>query len=127
MKARKNCPICGIENTGGIVHAYHKRAAKRSGYTLEALSGMIAYDSEMRALIEIVGDAVDRARIADDWTPKDIQKAKTWWHHSDLRRLESKRKKALRRKAIRTAKRNAKPLVRELCHAVDIGRLTAHW
>ena len=123
MKARKDCPVCGVENTGGKVHSWHKQAAKRSGYTMQDLHQMISTSKTTVELIQIVSDAVDRARYPDGWRSKPKKRTEYhreyYWRYADKRRAQRKTSKLLRRRV--------RPIIAELCKAVDIGRLTANW
>lgn len=123
----KLCPICFTENTGGRPHRHHKLAARKSGHTLEELAIAARATIEQNAIKAIVMDAVDEARHPDHWRSKP--KADRAEYH----RAYYWRKVEARRNATRETKRRARmskklrPLIADLCRAVDLGRITARW
>lgn len=123
----KLCPICFTENTGGRPHQHHRLAARKSGHTLEELAIAARATIEQNAVKAIVMDAVDEARHPDHWRPKP--KADRAEYH----RAYYWRKVEARRNATRETKRRARmskklrPLIADLCRAVDLGRITARW
>ena len=64
---RKNCPICGVENTGGQIHTWHKTAHRKKKYTVEQITEMSEKAREINALVQMVCYAVDIARQPDYW------------------------------------------------------------
>lgn len=64
---RKNCPICGVANTGGLPHTWHKSAHRKKQYTVEQITEMSEKAREINALVQIVSYAVDIARQPDYW------------------------------------------------------------
>ncbi len=64
---RKNCPICGVANTGGLPHTWHKSAHRKKQYTVEQIAEMAEKAREINALVQVVSYAVDIARQPDYW------------------------------------------------------------
>ena len=64
---RKNCPVCGVANTGGQIHTWHKTAHRKKQYTIEQIAEMSEKTREINALVQIVAYAVDIARQPDYW------------------------------------------------------------
>lgn len=121
---RSNCPICGIQSTGGKPHNYHKNSARRKGYTQEQVQAWSIQTREQNALVAIICNAVDLARQPDGWQSKPKKSRKEYhqayyWRHADKRRMQRRVSKSLRRRV--------RPLIAELCKAVDLGRITAGW
>jgi len=121
---RKNCPVCGIENTGGKVHVWHNNGHRKSGITLERLTVMAQQTMIVNQITADVAEAVDLARQPDGWQPKPWKSRKEYhkayyWRHVDKRRRQRLSSKMLRRKL--------KPLIDELCIGVDLGRISANW
>lgn len=121
---RKNCPICGVENTGGWPHTWHKSAHRKKRYSVENISKMINENAEMRFFINLVCHAVDLARQPDDWR-SNPKKSRTeyhreyYWRHADKRRKQRRENKSMRRRV--------RPLIAGLCRAVDLARISARW
>ena len=116
----KRCPICKTESKGGWPHRWHKEGHRKKGYTQKDLVAMVeAYDIKM-----IVCDAVDLARQPLHWQPKPKKSRKEYhrayyWRHAEKRRTQRKVSKSLRRRV--------RPLIADLCRAVDLGRISAGW
>jgi hypothetical protein len=120
----KRCPVCLIENTGGRPHTWHKTAHKKKGYSSERIAEMVRQTIEQNQVKEIICDAVDLARQPDGWRSKPKKSRKEYhqvyyWRHADKRRMQRRESKTLRRRV--------RPLIAELCKAVDLGRITAGW
>lgn len=118
----KRCPICGTESVGGRVHGYHSNGSRKKGYTLEATRVMAEQTQEAARVVMIVGDAVDIARQPDGWTSKPKRREyhrDYYWRNVNKRRAQRVASKSLHRRV--------RPLIAELCKAVDIGRITAGW
>lgn len=64
---RKNCPVCGVENTGGQIHTWHKTAHRKKKYTVEQIAEMSEKAREINALVQMVCYAVDISRQPDYW------------------------------------------------------------
>lgn len=124
MVGRKNCPICGVENTGGRPHLWHRNGSRTKGYTASDLTKMAEDTRELRLTIAIVCDAVDIARQPDGWR-SNPKKSRTeyhreyYWRHADKRRRQRRENKSMRRRV--------RPLIAGLCRAVDLGRISARW
>lgn len=118
------CPVCGIENTGGQPHRWH-RLHHKAGLTVEQVAEMSRQTREANYLVRTVSDAVDDAREPDAWRPDE---GRAEYHRAYYaRHLERRRMQARESKRRRTLKRKLRPLIDELCNAVDIGRVTAGW
>jgi endogenous inhibitor of DNA gyrase (YacG/DUF329 family) len=122
-KVRKNCPVCGVESTAGLIHRWHKEAHRKKGYVVGELTEMAKATMEQNRIKAIICEAVDEARQGDGWrskpkTRKEYHRA-YYWEHADRRRKQRRESKALRQRV--------RPLVAALCHAVDLGRLSARW
>ncbi len=118
----KRCPVCGTESIGGKIHNYHRNGPRTKGYTIEALRVMATETQEANQVRMIVGDAVDLARQPDGWTSKPKRREyhrEYYWRNVNKRRAQ--------RVASKTLRRRVRPLIAELCKAVDIGRITAGW
>jgi hypothetical protein len=124
MVTRKNCPICGVQNTGGWPHRWHKEAHRKKGYSVDDLTKMADENRELRHTIAIVCHAVDVARQPDGWR-SNPKKSRTeyhreyYWRHADKRRRQRRENKTMRRRV--------RPLIAGLCRAVDLGRISARW
>lgn len=120
---RKNCPICGVENTGGLPHTWHKSAHRKKRYTVGHISRMVDENAEMRTVINLVCHAVDLARQPDNWRPNPKKRTEYhreyYWRHADKRRKQRRENKSMRRRV--------RPLIAGLCRAVDLGRISARW
>lgn len=124
QKEIKRCPICLIENTGGRVHGWHKNGSRKKGYTPEQLTSMAREAIEHNQVTAIICDAVDLARQPTHWESKPKKSRKEYhreyyWRHADKRRMQAKASKSLRRRV--------RPLIADLCRAVDLGRISATW
>lgn len=124
QKEIKRCPICLIENTGGRVHGWHKNGSRKKGYTPEQLTSMAREAIEHNQVTAIICDAVDLARQPTHWESKPKKSRKEYhreyyWRHADKRRMQAKVSKSLRRRV--------RPLIADLCRAVDLGRISATW
>lgn len=120
----KRCPICHVENTGGKPHGWHKHGHRKSGFTPEQIAEFAKQTLEVNQVKAIVCDAVDESRQPDGWQSKPRMSRKEYhreyyWRHVVIRRQQRVTSKMLRKKL--------KPLISELCHAVDLGRITATW
>jgi hypothetical protein len=120
----KRCPVCHVENTGGRPHVWHKTAHRKKQYSVEQIAGMAQQTLERNQVKSIICDAVDESRQPDGWTSKPKKSRKEYhreyyWRHAVIRRQQRVTSKMLRKKL--------KPLISELCHAVDLGRITATW
>ena len=121
---RKNCPICGVENTGGLPHTWHKSAHRKKAYTVGHISRMVDENAEIRTVVNLVCHAVDLARQPDGWR-HNPKKSRTeyhreyYWRHADKRRKQRRENKSMRRRV--------RPLIAGLCRAVDLGRISARW
>lgn len=112
---KKACPICGVENTGGRVHGYHKSSHRKIKWTLEDVKAAADRTRDANAVRAIVSDAVDEARRA----------SRTEYHRLYYR-LNLERRRQQRREH-RAMQRKLRPLISELCDAVDLARVTAQW
>jgi hypothetical protein len=113
---RKNCPICGVENTGGWPHTWHKSAHRKKAYTVETIQTMSEHTREWNEVKAILCDAVDDARA------KEYRREyhREYYHKNIERRREQRRvSKAMRRRL--------RPLIADLCRAVELGRISARW
>lgn len=124
MAQMKLCPICLTANTGGLPHTWHKSAHRKKKYTPEQIAEMARQAIEQNQVKAIICDAVDESRQRDDWQSKPRKSRKEYhreyyWRHVVIRRQQRVTSKMLRKKL--------KPLISELCHAVDLGRITATW
>jgi hypothetical protein len=124
MAKMKRCPICLTANTGGLPHVWHKHAHRKKGYTPEQLADMARQTLEQNQVKAIICDAVDESRQRDDWQSKPRMSRKEYhreyyWRHVVIRRQQRVTSKMMRKKL--------KPLIDDLCHAVDLGRITATW
>jgi len=124
MAEMKRCPICHVENTGGQPHGWHKYGHRKSGYTLEQIADFARQTFERNQVKAIICDAVDESRQRDDWQPKPKKSRKEYhreyyWRHVTIRRQQRVMSKTMRKKL--------KPLIDGLCHAVDLGRISATW
>ena len=120
----KLCPICLTANTGGKPHRWHKQAHRKKGYTQDQLAEMARQSIEQNQVKAIICDAVDESRQPDGWQPRARKSRKEYhreyyWRHVVIRRQQRVTSKMMRKKL--------KPLIYELCHAVDLGRITATW
>jgi hypothetical protein len=123
--APKLCPICQTENTGGLPHRWHKVAHRKKAYGLDRVAEMAQQTIEANQVRLIVGAAVDASREPDDWDPGATRAA---YHRAYYaRNIERRRQQARDAKRARAMLRNLRPLIAGLCHAVDLGRLTARW
>lgn len=116
------CPVCGTESVGGKVHGYHRNGSRTKGYTLDALQVMAIETQERNQVCMIVGEAVDLARQPDGWTSKPKRREyhrDYYWRNANKRRAQRTASKAMQRRL--------RPLIADLCKAVDIGRITAGW
>lgn len=116
------CPVCGTESVGGKVHGYHRNGSRTKGYTLDALQVMAIETQERNQVCMIVGEAVDLARQPDGWTSKPKRREyhrDYYWRNVNKRRAQRTASKAMQRRL--------RPLIADLCKAVDIGRITAGW
>lgn len=125
-KVKRLCPICLAENTGGLPHRWHKMWARKKGRTLDELAAAARAVIEHNAVTAIVFDAVDEARHPDHWRSKPKTRAE--YHREYYWRKVEKRRATAResRKRARLIKK-LRPLILDLCHAVDLGRVTASW
>jgi hypothetical protein len=120
----KLCPICLTANTGGRPHAWHKTAHRKKNYTPEQVAEMARQAIEHNQVKAIICDAVDESRQPDGWQSKPKKSRKEYhreyyWRHVVIRRQQRVTSKMLRKKL--------KPLIADLCHAVDLGRISATW
>ena len=96
---RRNCPICGTESIGGKPHNYHLHQS----LTKEA----------QRAASEAV-------RLGNKRT--EYQREYYWRHAQKLRDRRREQKRELYR-----LRKTTKPIIEELCEAIDLARQTANW
>ena len=96
---RRNCPICGIESVGGRPHNYHLHQS----LTPEA----------QRAASEAV-------RLGNKRT--EYQREYYWRHAEKLRDRRREQKRELHR-----LRKTIKPIIEELCEAIDLARQTVNW
>lgn len=120
----KLCPICLTESVGGLPHRWHKEGHRKKGYTQDQIASMVRQTLEHNQIRAIICDAVDKSRQPDGWQSKPKRSRKEYhreyyWRHLVIRRQQRVTSKMLRKKL--------KPLISELCHAVDLGRITAMW
>ena len=124
-KVVKLCPVCLTENTGGLPHRHHREGNRKKARTVEQISEMARQRIEANQVRLIVGAAVDDAREPDDWDPGAKRAA---YHRAYYaKNIERRRRQARDAKRARAMLRNLRPLIAGLCHAVDLGRLTARW
>lgn len=112
---KKACPVCGVEATGGRVHGYHMNAHRKRKWTLDDVKVQADRTREANAVRAIVAEAVDEARRA----------SRTEYHRLYYR-LNLERRRQQRREH-RVMQRKLRPLISELCDAVDLARETAQW
>lgn len=123
---KRLCPICLAENTGGLPHRWHKMGARKKGRTQDELAAAARAVIEHNAVTAIVRDAVDEARYPDHWRSKPKTRAE---YHREYywRKIEKRRATAREsRKRARLTKK-LRPLILDLCRAVDLARVTASW
>lgn len=96
---RRNCPICGVESVGGRQHNYHMHQS----LTTEA----------QRAASEAI-------RLGNKRT--EYMREYYWRHAEKLRDRRREQKRELHR-----LRKLTKPIIEELCEAVDLARLTTNW
>lgn len=96
---RRNCPICGVESVGGKPHNYHLHQS----LTPEA----------QRAASEAV-------RLGNKRT--EYQREYYWRHAEKLRDRRRDQKRELYR-----LRKTTKPLIEELCGAIDLARKMINW
>lgn len=125
-KVKRLCPICLAENTGGLPHRWHKMGARKKCRTQEELAAAARAVIEHNAVTAIVRDAVDEARYPDHWRSKPKTRAE--YHREYYWRKVEKRRATAResRKRARLTKK-LRPLILDLCRAVDLARVTASW
>lgn len=123
-KPVKLCPVCLTENTGGRPHRYHKLAARKSGHTLQELTIAARATIEQNAVIAILMDAVDEARHPDYWRSRP----RTEYHRAYYwRKVEARRESTRETKRQARMTKRLRPLIADLCRAVDLGRISARW
>lgn len=117
-KVTKRCPVCLTESVGGLPHRWHKDGHRKKKHTIEQLSAAARATIEFNQVKAEIMDAVDRARHPDGWQSKPKGRAS---HHREhfWRKVETRPRYRVSKKL--------KPLISELCHAVDLGRLTSTW
>ena len=125
-KVKRLCPVCLTESVGGLPHRYHKMGARKKGRTQDELAAAARAVIEHNAVTAIVRDAVDEARYPDYWRSKPKTRAE--YHREYYWRKVEKRRATAResRKRARLTKK-LRPLILDLCRAVDLGRVTASW
>ena len=123
----KLCPICFTENTGGRPHQHHRLAARKSGHTLEELAIAARATIEQNAVKAIVMDAVDEARHPDHWRPKPKAGRAEYHRAYYWRRVEARRNATRETKRRARMSKKLRPLIADLCRAVDLGRISARW
>lgn len=123
QKVRRNCPVCGVESVGGRPHRWHKEAHRGKGYSQDELAKMAKATMELNQVKAIVCEAVDDARQGDGWRSKPRKRTEYhreyYWRHVTKRRKVAREGKSMRKKV--------RPLIAALCHAVDLGRISARW
>lgn len=120
----KRCPICLTESVGGKPHTWHRSAHRKKKYTPDQIAEMARHAIEQNQVKAILCEAVDLARQPMHWEPRPKKSRKEYhrnyyWRHADKRRTQRRVSKSLRRRV--------RPLIADLCHAVDLGRITATW
>jgi hypothetical protein len=124
MARGKLCPVCGVENTGGWPHRWH-RLHRKANLTVEQIAEFSRQAREANRLVRVVAEAVDDARAPDRWSPGEERAA---YHRAYYaRNLERRRMQARESKRRRTLRRKLRPLIDDLCLAVDLGRESARW
>jgi hypothetical protein len=96
---RRNCPVCGIESVGGKPHHYH-------------LHQSLPIDAQ-RAASEAVRLNNKRTEYFREYYWRNAEKLRD-------RRREQKRE-------LYRLRKTTKPLIEELCKAIDLARQTANW
>lgn len=120
----KRCPICFTESPGGKPHGWHKHGHRKSGLTIEQVSDLARQTLERNQVKAIICNAVELSRQPDGWIPKPKKSRKEYhreyyWRHADKRRTQRRVSKSLRRRL--------RPLIADLCRAVDLARISAQW
>lgn len=122
----KRCPVCLTESVGGLPHRWHKDGHRKKKHTIEELSAAARATIEFNQVKAEIMDAVDRARHPDGWQSKPKSRVgyhtEYYWRKVEARRITARGP----RRRYRISKK-LKPLISELCHAVDLGRLTSTW
>jgi len=116
MHAMANrCPVCLLPRAGGKRCGYHANQRAR-GLSDDFIREQSIKTLERNQVIQIVCEAVDDARSRTEYHRKYYQANKA---KRRRQRVASKQKRRIL---------NIHGfLIRELCNAVDIGRLTAGW
>jgi hypothetical protein len=115
LSMENRCPVCLLPKKGGRRCEYHVTQTRR-GLTEDFLRESSAKTIERNQVIQIVAEAVDEAR------------SRTEYHRAYYQANKSKRRKQrLDSKRSRKILNIHRYLIRELCNAVDIGRMTAGW
>ena len=109
------CPVCLLPKKGGRRCAYHVTQTRR-GLSEDFLRESSAKTIERNQVIQIVAEAVDEARSRKEYHRAYYQANKV---KRRKQRLESKRSRKIL--TIHSY------LIKQLCDAVDIGRMTTGW
>jgi hypothetical protein len=115
LSTANRCPVCLVPKRGGRRCAYHATQRAR-GLSDDFIRESVAKTLERNQVIQILCEAVDDARQRTEYHRRYYQANKTKRREQ---RLNSKRK----RKVLNIHAH----LIKQLCHAVDIGRQTASW
>lgn len=126
QKVTKLCPVCLTESVGGLPHGWHRYGHRKLKRTIEEVSEAARNTIELNRVKAEVMDAVDRARYLDGWRSKPKSRAE---YHREYywRKVEARRATARATRKRARASKKLRPLILDLCHAVDLGRLTATW
>lgn len=115
LSTANRCPVCFIPKRGGRRCEYHVNQRGR-GLSDDFVRKSSSETLERNQVIQIVCEAVDDARQRTEYHRRYYQANKSKRREQ---RLNSKRK----RKVLNIHAH----LIKQLCHAVDIGRATASW
>lgn len=115
LSTANRCPVCLVPQKGGKRCGYHVDQRNR-GLSDDLVRSAALQTIERNQVIQIVAEAVDEARTRKEYHRAYYQANKP---KRRQQRLESKRKRRIL--TIHAF------LIRELCNAVDIGRMTAGW
>ena len=112
---QNKCPVCLLPKKGGRRCAYHV-TQRRRGLSEDFLRESSIKTFERNQVIRIVAEAVDEAR------------SRTEYHRAYYQANKFKRRKQrLDSKRSRKILTIHSYLIKQLCDAVDIGRMTAGW
>ena len=109
------CPVCFVPKRGGRRCSYHIDQRNR-GLSDALVNASAASTIERNQVIQILCEAVDESR------------SRTEYHRAYYRANQDKRRKQRREsKQRRRVLSIHAHLIKQLCHAVDLGRQTAGW